>query len=74
MKIIWTNQNYEIERNFGSSLCGVHHGRERPDKIIVSLKELPGEYRFIEQIKAYIRKELIPALANGAKREIILIS
>jgi len=73
MLIIWTDLNYKTELKFGNQLRGIQHRNKRPDKIIVSLQEIPECDVSISEIKEYIRRDLICSLSNEAKKEIILI-
>jgi len=40
MDIIWTKDNYKIEKTLGASLRGLRYGNSRPDKIIIYMDEL----------------------------------
>jgi len=57
MKIIWSEDDFYIEKPFFYGMMGLKHNNKRPDTVEILLDEIPS-YVFPEVILQYIRKDL----------------
>lgn len=72
MKAVWSSQNYEQNLKYGQGICGLIYKNERPNKIIIDIKEIKGHH-FTQQFLYYIETVLMPALSQSETAEINLV-